>query len=518
VISLTRLGKTDSTFAYDARGNQVNRLLGTTTTADRTIKYTLWDQAHEITRGTRQSRFWYGDGGARFKREDLTVGTPGTTTKTLQVGNVEIVSGPSGAYKRRYLAGVMYQQLTTDAQGATVAVNTYLHHDHLGNIVAVTNASGAVQERLGYSAFGNRISLTKLGATSVSNNTRRGFTGHEQFELLNIVHMNGRIYDPTLGRFLQVDPVVQDPSNGQNYNRYTYVWNNPLAYTDPTGMISVKNLVRKIVGIYVSAYLGSSTNIFGSMAGGTFANSVGSLVGSYIAGGKGNIGLSGAFGFASAGSSNEVKFGERSEEDFSGEAEDSSAYAVAYGDNRYLSPPVGKYGPVLSDAQMLQMTRDYKALLPLFDLLVGKTPLEVANEFARVALPFTLKWGYEIGANIVVGAKQLVLDDVRLGDYTGVTIVPNVLAVADVHTHPKWGGDGFSGGVRYTAGDKKPKYFGGDIHTSWDRGNIQDSYAFRAGGGAWHFRAGVYRKDFEAAVKADRTISDTWSSYTERIR
>jgi len=49
------------------------------------------------------------------------------------------------------------------------------------------------------------------------------------------VHMNGRIYDPVTGRFLQADPLVQDPFNGQSYNRYGYVLNNPLSFTDPTG-------------------------------------------------------------------------------------------------------------------------------------------------------------------------------------------------------------------------------------------------------------------------------------------
>ena len=52
---------------------------------------------------------------------------------------------------------------------------------------------------------------------------------------MDIIHMNGRTYDPTLGRFLQADPFVQAPSNSQSYNRYAYVLNNPLSYTDPSG-------------------------------------------------------------------------------------------------------------------------------------------------------------------------------------------------------------------------------------------------------------------------------------------
>lgn len=47
--------------------------------------------------------------------------------------------------------------------------------------------------------------------------------------------MNGRVYDPELGRFLSADPLVQSPHNSQSYNRYSYVFNNPLSYTDPSG-------------------------------------------------------------------------------------------------------------------------------------------------------------------------------------------------------------------------------------------------------------------------------------------
>jgi len=60
--------------------------------------------------------------------------------------------------------------------------------------------------------------------------------------------MNGRIYDPTLGRFLQADPHIQAPSNSQSYNRYSYVLNNPLSYTDPSGYF-FKKLFKAIADI-----------------------------------------------------------------------------------------------------------------------------------------------------------------------------------------------------------------------------------------------------------------------------
>ena len=63
----------------------------------------------------------------------------------------------------------------------------------------------------------------------------RGFTGHEHLELFDLINMNGRVYDPSLGRFLSPDNYVQAPDFSQSFNRYSYCWNNPLRYTDPDG-------------------------------------------------------------------------------------------------------------------------------------------------------------------------------------------------------------------------------------------------------------------------------------------
>ncbi len=65
--------------------------------------------------------------------------------------------------------------------------------------------------------------------------TTRGYTGHEMLDAAGIIHMNGRIYDAKLGRFLQADPVIQFPHYSQGQNRYSYVLNNPLTHTDPSG-------------------------------------------------------------------------------------------------------------------------------------------------------------------------------------------------------------------------------------------------------------------------------------------
>lgn len=72
----------------------------------------------------------------------------------------------------------------------------------------------------------------------------RGFTGHEHLPWFNLVNMNGRLYDPVVGRMLSADPYVQMPDNTQSFNRYAYCLNNPLVYADPTGYSMIGDFFR----------------------------------------------------------------------------------------------------------------------------------------------------------------------------------------------------------------------------------------------------------------------------------
>jgi RHS repeat-associated protein len=105
----------------------------------------------------------------------------------------------------------------------------------------------------------------------------------------DIIHMNGRIYDPTLGRFLQADPFIQAPNNSQNYNRYSYVLNNPMSYTDPSGYLFkalgkfVKKHWKTIVQIGISV-MTAGAGLAWAMAGGALSGYVmtGSLKGALV--------------------------------------------------------------------------------------------------------------------------------------------------------------------------------------------------------------------------------------------
>jgi len=94
-----------------------------------------------------------------------------------------------------------------------------------------------VLERLSYDAWGKRRHADGSDdpSGSIASQTSRGFTGHEELDSVGLVHMNGRVYDPLLARFGTADPITESPFSTQGWNRYAYVGNSPLNFTDPSG-------------------------------------------------------------------------------------------------------------------------------------------------------------------------------------------------------------------------------------------------------------------------------------------
>ena len=109
--------------------------------------------------------------------------------------------------------------------------------------------------------------------------TERGFTGHQHVDRLDLIHMNGRTYDTKLGRFMQADIVVQSPFDTQSYNRYSYLMNNPLNGTDPSGYFSLRDL-KEYAGVIIGGALLAwhplgygiwQSAVYGAIAGGSSA-------------------------------------------------------------------------------------------------------------------------------------------------------------------------------------------------------------------------------------------------------
>jgi RHS repeat-associated protein len=218
-------GVINTTFTYDAKGNLTggNGL---------TIGYTSYSKTASISRGTATVTFEHDPEQQRFQQ----VG-PGGTTLYLSDGTVlaEKVMGSGGTIQwNNYLVAAggvvgMYVEKSDE----TVATR-YFHKDHLGSIAIITNEVGAVVERLSYDAWGKRRFANGQDdpAGSINSQTTRGFTGHEQLADVGLVHMNGRVYDPLIGRFGSADPTTENPFSTQGWNRYSYVGNSPLNFTE----------------------------------------------------------------------------------------------------------------------------------------------------------------------------------------------------------------------------------------------------------------------------------------------
>ena len=221
-------------YCYDKFGRAVD-LNGTK------IWYGSFQKPKRLKKGDIQAVFVYGPDGKRIFREDF--GSEGHV-KTTYIGSIfeKTVHPSSGVIKFRHFIGdkayVIHEQGNENLKPATY----YLHKDHLGSVVTVSDDKGKAAQRYSYDPWGKRLKEQGLGETPLSELSTRGFTGHEHISSLDLIHMNGRVYDPNIGRFISPDPIIQNPFNLQSLNRYSYVWNNPLSNVDPSGYISLKGI------------------------------------------------------------------------------------------------------------------------------------------------------------------------------------------------------------------------------------------------------------------------------------
>lgn len=228
-------------YDYDANGNQV-------TGDGRTITYTSFNKPLTVAKGATTNTYGYDADQNRIHKVSVN---GGGTTSTFYLGkSYEKITRPSGVVEHTYYlgAGSATVKITRRTNGANDT--RYMHTDHIGSIDAITDENGLVVEQNSFSAWGQRRYANWQQPINqiIASLTTRGFTGHEMEDEIGLINMNARLYDPRLGRFLQADTIVQFPESTQGFNRYTYVNNNPLSYTDPTG----HSLVGDIFNVLLS--------------------------------------------------------------------------------------------------------------------------------------------------------------------------------------------------------------------------------------------------------------------------
>ncbi len=299
-----------NTYAYDANGNMISG-------GGRTIGYTSFNKPNVITEGGTTVTFTYGADKSRIVK---AVGSKRTVYVGLGAeGNAlyERETEGSSVKHRHYIYAGGGQAVAIHTDDGTTDSMEYLHRDHLGSVEAITDVNGQVIERMSFDVWGKQRSVDwsdiPLG-NYIVNTTNLGFTGHETIPEVGYIHMNGRVYDPVIGRFLSADPNIQTKIDTQSYNRYSYVSNNPLRYTDPTGYFlqglfdaigkfatevwrAVSDFAIPIAAIYLSTYTGGlaqawltsagtgplvSSMVIGAISGATMGASAAALSGANL--------------------------------------------------------------------------------------------------------------------------------------------------------------------------------------------------------------------------------------------
>ena len=254
-VTSATVGGHNYTLGYNSSGAVTSYTVSGDSSKNKTLAYNASGQPVKITQGANANspdameEFRYGADGKRYyKKSTYQQGSTTRVEHTFYVGKYEKTyydaSGAFDTVSRSRFVDVEIMRRTPLIGNVNERI-LGVYTDSLGSVDIIIDINGNVKSDMEFDPFGARRDQNMMGdlsqsgiANLLSNLTElpnRGFTGHEMLDRINLIHMNGRIYDPTLGRFLTPDPLVQAPHYSQSWNRYTYVFNNPMRYIDPTG-------------------------------------------------------------------------------------------------------------------------------------------------------------------------------------------------------------------------------------------------------------------------------------------
>ena len=222
-------GGTVNSYGYDPQG-RLTQTKDPNDTVTQQIAYTSFDLPHTVTQGGQTWTFGYDAFGRRVKKsgpDGVTFSVPGAYDKTTTASGTQYVY---------HVQGTDGPVAEVRSDGTTTRV-LYELTDRLGSVSALVDESGTMNQSLYYDPFGNRINADGTRFTGTTGWVSGGYTGQSHDDDLGLIDMKGRVYNPDTEQFTSGDPVVANPYAGLSWNPYSYVLNNPVNLTDPTGLI-----------------------------------------------------------------------------------------------------------------------------------------------------------------------------------------------------------------------------------------------------------------------------------------
>lgn len=248
------LGKSDvGDYGYESSRphavTAIDNAAETVPSALQAVQYGDLGKVSLVSEGDMSMTFDYGPDGERWHSVLTRDGS--VVRETVYAGSYERVTENGITNEFYYLDNGL---LVVRRDGGAF-VPYAMFADQQGSILSVVAADGSRVFAAAYDEWGQqRVTLNAIGFS-------RGYTAHEMMPQFGIINMNGRLYDPMLARFFSPDNYVQQPTNSQNFNRYSYCLNNPLKYTDPSGEF--------LAELFASAFISAVRSMMGAAQAGT---------------------------------------------------------------------------------------------------------------------------------------------------------------------------------------------------------------------------------------------------------